>query len=59
MFRAPMTYASGGKQYLVSAAGGHEKLGTKQGDYVIAFGLPWNAERRMKIPRAALMQRGR
>jgi quinoprotein glucose dehydrogenase len=36
----PMTYSVGGKQYLVIAAGGHGKLGTKQGDYVIAFGLP-------------------
>jgi quinoprotein glucose dehydrogenase len=36
----PMTYTQGGKQYLVIAAGGHGKLGTKQGDYVIAFSLP-------------------
>ncbi|HMD08825.1 MAG TPA: pyrroloquinoline quinone-dependent dehydrogenase [Candidatus Acidoferrum sp.] len=36
----PMTYTLGGKQYLVIAAGGHGKLGTKQGDYVIAFTLP-------------------
>ncbi len=36
----PMTYSIGGKQYLVIAAGGHGKLGTKQGDYVIAFSLP-------------------
>jgi quinoprotein glucose dehydrogenase len=36
----PMTYSSGGKQYLVIAAGGHGKLGTKQGDYVLAFSLP-------------------
>jgi len=36
----PMTYAIGGKQYLVIAAGGHGKLGTKQGDYVLAFALP-------------------
>jgi quinoprotein glucose dehydrogenase len=36
----PMTYSIGGKQYLVIAAGGHGKLGTKQGDYVIAFTLP-------------------
>lgn len=35
----PMTYALGGKQYLVIAAGGHGKLGTKQGDYVMAFAL--------------------
>jgi len=36
----PMTYTLRGKQYLVIAAGGHGKLGTKQGDYVIAFTLP-------------------
>ena len=36
----PMTYNFNGKQYLVIAAGGHGKLGSKQGDYVIAFTLP-------------------
>ena len=36
----PMTFAVNGKQYLVIAAGGHGKLGTKQGDYVVAFTLP-------------------
>jgi quinoprotein glucose dehydrogenase len=36
----PMTYSVGGKQYVVIAAGGHGKLGTKQGDYVLAFTLP-------------------
>jgi len=36
----PMTYSLGGKQYLVIAAGGHGKLGTKQGDYALAFALP-------------------
>jgi quinoprotein glucose dehydrogenase len=36
----PMTYTLHGKQYVVIAAGGHGKLGTKQGDYVIAFTLP-------------------
>jgi quinoprotein glucose dehydrogenase len=36
----PMTYSIGGKQYLVVASGGHGKLGTKQGDYVVAFALP-------------------
>ena len=29
-----------GKQYLVIAAGGHGKIGTKLGDYVLAFTLP-------------------
>ncbi|HEX3544149.1 MAG TPA: pyrroloquinoline quinone-dependent dehydrogenase [Candidatus Acidoferrum sp.] len=36
----PMTYTLKGKQYLVIAAGGHGKLGTKQGDYVLAFSPP-------------------
>ncbi len=36
----PMTYTLKGKQYVVIAAGGHGKLGTKQGDYVVAFTLP-------------------
>jgi quinoprotein glucose dehydrogenase len=36
----PMTYVWKGKQYLVICAGGHGKLGSKQGDYVIAFWLP-------------------
>jgi quinoprotein glucose dehydrogenase len=36
----PMTYRVGGKQYVVIAAGGHTRLGTKFGDYVIAFSLP-------------------
>lgn len=33
----PMTYSVGNKQYVVIAAGGHGKLGTKMGDYVMAF----------------------
>lgn len=36
----PMTYAINGRQYLVIVAGGHGALGTKRGDYVIAFALP-------------------
>lgn len=36
----PMTYTLHGKQYVVIAAGGHGKLGTKQGDSVVAFTLP-------------------
>ena len=37
---APMTYQIRGKQYLVICAGGHGKLGTKMGDFVVAFALP-------------------
>ena len=36
----PMTYAIGGRQYLVIVAGGHGALGTQRGDHVIAFALP-------------------
>ena len=36
----PMTYSVNGKQYVVISAGGHGKLGTKQGDAVIAYTLP-------------------
>ncbi|WP_276503496.1 pyrroloquinoline quinone-dependent dehydrogenase [Terrimonas pollutisoli] len=35
----PMTYELNGKQYVVIAAGGHGKLGTKLGDYVVAYAL--------------------
>lgn len=35
----PMTYQSGGRQYVVIAAGGHGRLGTRRGDYLIAFAL--------------------
>ncbi|HUN75769.1 MAG TPA: pyrroloquinoline quinone-dependent dehydrogenase [Steroidobacteraceae bacterium] len=38
----PMTYRAGRdqRQYVVIAAGGHARLGTRRGDYVIAFALP-------------------
>jgi quinoprotein glucose dehydrogenase len=36
----PMTYRLDGRQYVVIAAGGHGKLGTTLGDYVLAFTLP-------------------
>jgi quinoprotein glucose dehydrogenase len=39
----PMSYAVGGQQYVVTAAGGHGSFGTKAGDYVIAYALPRNA----------------
>jgi quinoprotein glucose dehydrogenase len=41
-----MTYTFKGKQYVVIAAGGHGKLGIKQGDYVLAFALPALSDRR-------------
>ncbi|MDB6001844.1 MAG: glucose dehydrogenase [Rhizobacter sp.] len=37
----PMTYMDGaGKQFLVVTAGGHGSLGTRSGDWVIAYSLP-------------------
>jgi quinoprotein glucose dehydrogenase len=36
----PMSFTLHGRQYLVIAAGGHGKLGTRQGDYLLAFALP-------------------
>jgi quinoprotein glucose dehydrogenase len=38
----PMTYSlqESGKQYVVIAAGGHGRMGSVTGDYVVAFALP-------------------
>jgi quinoprotein glucose dehydrogenase len=36
----PMSYELDGRQYVVLAAGGHGKLKTKMGDYLMAFALP-------------------
>ncbi|MGG7518293.1 glucose/quinate/shikimate family membrane-bound PQQ-dependent dehydrogenase [Allorhizobium undicola] len=36
----PMSYDLNGKQYVVMVAGGHGSIGTKPGDYVIAYTLP-------------------
>ena len=36
----PMTYVYRGRQYVVIAAGGHGKSGTKLGDQLVAFALP-------------------
>ncbi|HMI41402.1 MAG TPA: glucose/quinate/shikimate family membrane-bound PQQ-dependent dehydrogenase [Sphingomicrobium sp.] len=36
----PMSYAINGRQYVVTAAGGHGSFPTKRGDYVIAYALP-------------------
>jgi quinoprotein glucose dehydrogenase len=34
-----MSYGEGGRQYVVTAAGGHGTFGTKLGDSVIAYRL--------------------
>ena len=36
----PISYAVNGKQYVLIAAGGHGGLGTRTGDYVMAYTLP-------------------
>ena len=36
----PMTYVWKGRQYVVIAAGGHAKTGTRRGDQIVAFALP-------------------
>lgn len=36
----PMSYSIDGRQYVVIAAGGHGKLKTRMGDYLMAFALP-------------------
>jgi len=36
----PMTYEWQGRQYVVTAAGGHGKFKSKMGDAVVAFALP-------------------
>ena len=35
-----MTYSVEGKQYVVIVAGGHGSVGTKPGDYIMAYTLP-------------------
>jgi len=35
----PMAYQLGGRQYVVIAAGGHGSMGTRRGDYLVAFAL--------------------
>lgn len=42
----PMTYMAEGRQFIVVTAGGHFILGTKQGDYTIAYALPEGAHGR-------------
>jgi quinoprotein glucose dehydrogenase len=36
----PMSYEIDGRQYVVIAAGGHGRLGSQLGDYVVAYALP-------------------
>jgi quinoprotein glucose dehydrogenase len=36
----PMTYVVGGRQFVVIAAGGHARMGTRLGEAIVAFALP-------------------
>ncbi|WP_287674133.1 glucose/quinate/shikimate family membrane-bound PQQ-dependent dehydrogenase [Acetobacter sp.] len=36
----PMTYEANGRQFVVTADGGHGSFGTKLGDYIVAYALP-------------------
>jgi quinoprotein glucose dehydrogenase len=35
-----MTYVAGARQFVVIAASGHARMGTRFGDAVVAFALP-------------------
>lgn len=37
---SPLTYMSNGRQYVVAVVGGHDRIPTKLGDYIIAWALP-------------------
>ncbi|WP_156475053.1 PQQ-binding-like beta-propeller repeat protein, partial [Acetobacter malorum] len=41
----PMTYEANGRQFVVTADGGHGSFGTKLGDYIVAYALPDGAEK--------------
>ena len=47
-YATPSVYVIDGKQYVVIAAGGGGKNGTKYGDSIIAFALPENANEQRK-----------
>jgi quinoprotein glucose dehydrogenase len=36
----PMSYETGGRQFVAIAAGGHGRLGSQMGDAVVAYALP-------------------
>ncbi len=49
----PMSYQVNGRQYVVIAAGGHGRLQTGMGDYVVAFALPAAEEEAQEEPQPA------
>lgn len=38
----PMSYEANGRQFILTADGGHGSFGTKLGDYIVAYALPEN-----------------
>ena len=50
-YATPSTYAVRGRQYVVIAAGGHGTLGSRQGDWVLAYALPEREEEAHGNPR--------
>ena len=56
----PMTYISprSRRQYVVTAAGGHDRLHTKLGDFVVAFALPGVAKTLLSVPTVTGTWRG-
>ena len=55
----PMTYAIGGRQYVVVAAGGHPVLGLPVGDALVAFALPGDPPKPSAPSTAAPLSSGR
>lgn len=51
---SPMTYVVDGRQFLVMAVGGHDRMGTRPGDYVVAFALPLAEARAVPPPGDAI-----
>ncbi len=49
----PMTYAIAGRQFVVIAAGGHGRLPSPPGDYLVAFALPLTSETATPAPTPA------
>ncbi|MBB5517606.1 pyrroloquinoline quinone-dependent dehydrogenase [Amphiplicatus metriothermophilus] len=56
---SPMTYEWRGRQYVVIAAGGHSEAGTRKGDYVVAFALPREGDKRPGFASRLLDKPGR
>jgi quinoprotein glucose dehydrogenase len=55
----PMSYAYEGRQYVVIAAGGHRDMGTKKGDYIVAYALPRAGEKGPSLASRFLDRPGR